>query len=224
VENYSRYLCKKCHTPFHLDKAGAAVIGDPPSIDVHLDEAKQKLREAMEKAKGPAKKVVAGVSALVVVWLAWYVFFGPADRLESSAKKAGAALAANDLSSLKAMAAPGTADDVGRWFDEVHGRLAGVRGRWHGGKDEAVEVHVGQEDPTQHKGSAGISIHPALAGGLDVSLANPSAATAGADAPFDVETHWALDRWGHWKLDGRETYAKVQPTTVQATHVQAKAP
>jgi hypothetical protein len=198
-----------------------AVLGEPPSIEVDLAEAKEKLHEAMAKAKEPAKKAAIGAGAVLALGLALYVFFGPADHLERTAKRAADALAAGDASTIKGMAASGTEEEVGRWYEEAHRRLVNARERWYGGKDEAIEVRVGQEDKAQRKGGAGISIHPALAGGLDVSLANPAAATAGADSPFDIETNWVLDRWGHWHLDGHESYAKVQPATPPVAQAQA---
>ncbi len=91
-----------------------------------------------------------------------------------------------------------------------HLRLVQARQRWLGGKEEVAESHVGQEDRSQRKGSVMLSIHRVVGTGIDLSLANPAAATASADAPFDVETDWTLSRWGRWQLDGHATYAKVQ--------------
>jgi hypothetical protein len=185
-------------------------VGEPPTIERELAESKQKLQEAMERV--PLKPILMGVVALLGAVIVGYMLFGPAEHLDRAGEKAGHALAENDVSYLKSIAVPGTADDIGRWFDLVYPRLVEARQRWHGGKDEVVESHVAQEDRAQHKGSVMISIHPALAGGLDVSLANPSSATAAADSPFDVDTDWTLSRWGHWQLDGRAALAKVQPT------------
>jgi len=204
-EIHTRYYCKKCHTPFHLDKSRRGVVGEPPDIELQVQDLKQ---EALERlATIPIRAIAGGLAALVVIWLAWYSFFGPADRLEDAAEKAAHALAAKDRDYLESIAEPGTAADIDRWFDEVEARLAQTRGSWHGGKEEVVEVHVGQEDPSGRTGAVAITIHPGMATNLDVSLANPSAATASQDAPFDVETAWRLSRWGHWRLDGRETYA-----------------
>jgi hypothetical protein len=210
AEIEARYLCKKCHTPFYLNESKQAVIGDPPDVEEKVEALKQKVREKAEKV--PVKKIIIGLSVLLVAWVAWRVLFGPPERLESVAKEAAQALADNDPASLRGFAEKGTDDDVVRWFDVVSPQLANARQRWTS-KDEVVEVHVAKEDRDQRKGVVGLSIHPGVAtGGLDVSLANPAAATAGAAAPVDVETNWVLNRWGHWKLDGRETYAKVHPS------------
>ncbi len=215
VEFRKRYDCKRCFTPFYLDKSGDAIVGEPPSIEADLEEAKQKFQEGLSKV--PVKKIASWAAVVVLAYLGWWTFFGPADSLEATARQAASALAAGDVNALKSMAAPGTADDLVRWYDSTHSRLDQNRQRWHGGKDEAVEIHVSQEDAAGHKGAAGITIHPALAGGLDTSLADPAAATASADSPFDAETQWTLNRWGHWKLDGSATYAKVRPTTAAIT-------
>jgi hypothetical protein len=209
VEINKRYTCKKCHSPFHLNKAGTAVVGEPPSIESELAESKQRLQEAMERV--PVKKIVIGLAALIIVLIGGYMLFGPAERLESAGEKAGRALAENDASYFQSVAAPGTADDANRWFDSVHARLVQARERWHGGKEEVVESHVGQEDRAVHKGSVTVSVRRVQGTGLDLSLANPSAATASADTPFDVDTEWTLSRWGRWQLDGHATLAKAQP-------------
>jgi hypothetical protein len=210
VETNTRYVCRKCHSPFHVNKAGTAVVGEPPTIERELAESKQKLQETMERI--PLKTILIGAVALLGAVIVGYMLFGPAEHLDRAGEKAGHALAENDMSYLKSIAVPGTGDDVGRWFDVVYPRLVEARQRWHGGKQEVVESHVAQEDQARRKGAVMLSIHPALAGGLDLSLANPSAATAAADSPFDVDTEWTLSRWGRWQLDGRATLAKVQPT------------
>jgi len=209
VEIRKRYFCKKCHSPFHFDKAGTAVVGDPPDIDVELAETKQKLNEILEQI--PAKKIGMGVAALVLALIVGYFLFGPGERLDRAGDKAAHALAENNLAYFKSVAAPGTEDDVGRWFDVVYPRLVTARARWLQGKEEVVENHVGQEDRAQGKGSVTLSIHRIVGAGIDLSLANPAAATAGADVPFDVDTEWTLGRFGHWQLDGHATLAKIRP-------------
>jgi hypothetical protein len=208
LETNQRYTCRKCHSPFHF-KGRTAVVGEPPSIEVELAESRRKLQEILEQI--PVKKLVAGAVAIVVVLIVGYVLFRPARRLDRAGDKAAHALAENDRSYFTSVAAPGTADDAVRWFDATHSRLVQARERWHGGNEEIVESHVAHEDSSQHKGSVTLSIRHALGPGLDVSLANPAAATASADAPFDVDTEWTLSRWGHWQLDGQATYAKTPP-------------
>jgi hypothetical protein len=210
AETNTRYFCKKCHSPFHLNKARVAIVGEPPDVEAELEELKQKLRQNLKRI--PVGKVVAGLAAVVVVGVGLYFLSRPAQRLEGPAEKAGQALADKDLGSLKSIAAAGTADDVGRWFDEVQPRLAQARAGWFG-RDEVVEVHLGQVDQARRRGEVAVSIHPAALGSTrDVSIADPTAATASAAAPLDVEMIWVLDGWGRWKLDGRETYAKAHPT------------
>ncbi len=69
-------------------------------------------------------------------------------------------------------------------------------------------------DESEGTGVALLSVHPAALGSTrDVALADPAAATAAAPVPFGVETVWIRNRWGHWKLDGHATLAKVQGTT-----------
>jgi len=185
-------------------------VGAPPDPEEQFQALKEKAQQKIKEV--PVKKIVTGLSALIAVWLVWRLLFGAPEPLEQAAREAAQALANNDQASLRWIAVPGTAEDVDRWFDETSRRLAETRAKWHG-KDEVVEVHVGQEDRAQRKGAVAVSIHPGVvSGGLDTSLADPSAATAGADPPFDVEMDWVLGRWGRWKLDGRETYAKAHPT------------
>ena len=210
VETNTRYTCKKCHSPFHLNKAGTAVVGAPPTVDVELAEMKQKLHDGLSRI--PTKKLVVGGAAIVAALIVGYVLFGPAERLDAVGKKAAHALAENDPSYFRSVAAPGTDDDVGRWFGVAHTQLVQARERWHAGKEEVVESQVAHEDRGERKGSVMLSIHHILGQGIDLSLADPSAATAAVDAPFDVATEWTVGRWGRWQLDGHATYAKVRPT------------
>jgi hypothetical protein len=209
VETNTTFVCKKCHSPFHLNAAKQAILGDPPDVELEFQAIKQQVIQKIGEI--PAKKIGAGLAALLVVWIAWSFLFGPKESLAHAAEAAAQALAQNNPSYLKSIAVSGTADDVGRWFDEVYPRLIQAREKWSS-KGEAVDVLVAQEDPAQHKGVVGVSIHPIMGSARDVSLADPSAATAGAPSPLDLVLNWTLSRWGRWKLDGHETYARVHPS------------
>lgn len=210
AQTQTRYSCKKCHSPFHLNKSRDVEVGEPPDVDQELEQIKRKLRQNLKRV--PVGRVVAGLAASVVVVVGLYYLLGPARRLEGPAEKAGRALAAKDLGALESIAAPGTAADVARWFAEVHPRLVDARAGWFA-REEVVEIRIGREDPARREGTVVVSIHPpALGSNRDVSIADPTAATAAPVTPFDVEMVWTLDGWSRWKLDGRETYAKVRPT------------
>ncbi len=210
LKPYSRLACGKCHADLHLGKDGDLKIGGPPDVDAQFQELKREIRQKVEGF--PARKVVTVSATLLVLGLGLYQLFGPAERLDSVAEKAARAIADNDSRTLESLAAPGTADDLRRWYEAVRPRLAQLRQGW-GGKTEAVEAHVAQEDRDQHKGAVGVSIHPVMNGARDVSLADPSVATAGAETTFDEATDWTLTRWGRWKIDGRATVARISPTT-----------
>lgn len=210
VKPYVRLTCGKCHADLHLGEGGRLVIGNPPDVDERYRELKQEVRQLA--GQFPLRKVGAGLALLLALVLGSRYLFGAAERLELVAGAAAQALASDDPAALTSLAAPGTTDDIRRWYDAVHPRLVQLRAQW-GAQAEAVEVHVGQEDPDQHKGSVGISINPVSTGARDVSLADPSKATAAPLVPFGELTDWTLTRWGGWKLDGRATYARVAPTT-----------
>lgn len=211
LKPYARVTCRKCHTDLHLDKGGSLAIGNPPDeMEERYRELKQEVRRLVDRFR--LRKVVAGLALLLALALGWRFLFGAAEPLGQVAEEAAQAIASDDPAALTSFAAPGTTDDVRRWYDAVHPRLVQLRAQW-GGEAEAVEVHVGPEDPDQHKGSVGISINPVSSGARDVSLADPSKATAAALTPFGELTDWTLTRWGGWKLDGRATYARVAPTT-----------
>jgi len=211
VAVHTRYHCRKCHTPFHLNKAREGVVGDPPPVEQELAEIKQKLQQKWERV--PVGRIVGGLVALVVVGLVWYYWTRPAQSLEGPAQAAEQAIADGDLDDLRSIAAPGTEDDVARWYNEVHPQLVRAREGWYG-RDEVVEVQVGQEDPSQSKRVVAISINPAALGtNSSVSLADPTAATAPAATPFSAESVWTRSKWGRWQLDGRETYAKAHPAS-----------
>jgi hypothetical protein len=209
VEINTRYLCKKCHTPFHMNRSRDLLVGEPPSVEEDVAQLKQNIQQFL--ASIPVGRIAGGLAAFAVVCLALYFLLGPSQKIDGPAERAARALADNDVASLKSLAASGTADDVARWYDAVHPRLLQARKNWHG-RDEDVEVHVGQVDRARRSGSVVLSIHAAALGSSrDVSIADPSVATAAAAGSFDVETVWTLNGWGHWKLDGRETYARTQP-------------
>ena len=210
AEINTEYLCKKCHTPFHLNEAKQAVVGQPPDIEKQVQLMKEKLRQKVKQV--PVRRIVTGLSALILALVAYRLLFASAEPLQRVAQEAAQAIADNDPGTLEGIAYSGTSEDVDRWFKEVAPRLVEARQKWNT-KEEVVEVHVGLEDTAQKKGHTVVSIHPGVpTGGLDVSLANPAAATAAAQSPFEVEMNWTLNRWGHWKFDGRETYAKAHPT------------
>jgi hypothetical protein len=207
VATNTRQFCKKCHTPFHLNKDWEGVIGEPPDAVAELEELKQKIRQKVKRF--PVGRVVAVAAAVVVAWVVLSTFFGPTERLDRVAERAAQAIADNDPAYLESIAAPDTAEDVARWFDAVHPKLVQERQRWSS-LDEAVDVHVTKEDKAQHTGVVGISIHPAPGPTRIMALSSPDV-TVAPTVPFDVETSWTLDRWGRWKLDGRATYAKARP-------------
>ena len=33
IEIHTIFVCKKCHSPFHLNASKQAVLGDPPDVD-----------------------------------------------------------------------------------------------------------------------------------------------------------------------------------------------
>lgn len=204
------YLCKKCYTPFYMNARGVAVVGQPPRVDDEVEALKQQIRQALGRI--PKGWVLAGLAMLVVVSVVAYVLRQPVQNLEGFATEAAQALADGDLATLRSFAAPGTAEDVARWYETIHPRLAQARESWSG-RAETVEVHLGRVDPAERMGETVLSIQPAVLGSTrDVALSGPASVAAEAEAPFNVEAIWTLNRWGRWKLDGRATYARSQPT------------
>ena len=209
VDDKTRLCCRKCHTPFHQNKYGDVVVGEPRGVDRELEEAdrqleelKQKLRDLLERI--PVKRIVAGLAAVLVVGVSVSYLFGPAERLDRAAERAARAVAEDDEDYLESIAAPGTAAEVDRWFAAARRQLIRQRARWYG-PAEVIEVHVNKKDESHGRGGVGVSIHPGVRTALDVSLADPTAATASAPAPFNLETVWTRSWWGRWMLDGRNT-------------------
>jgi hypothetical protein len=218
VDDKTRLCCRKCLTPFHQNKYGDVVVGEPRGVDAELEdvdrqleELKQKLQDLLERI--PVKRIVAGLAAVLVVWVSASYMFGPAERLDRAAEQAARAVAADDENYLESIAAPGTAAEVARWFTAAHRQLVRERARWYG-PAEVIEVHVNKEDQSHGKGVVGVSIHPGVRTALDVSLADGAAATASAPSPFNVETVWTRGWWGRWLLDGHDTSAKFNLTSV----------
>ena len=204
----SRLSCGKCHANLHVSREGRLAVGDPTRVDDPLQDLKRDIRRAISGV--PVGKIVTWLAVIVVIGLAGYQFFGPAEQLDLIAEKAGKALAEGDPKTLKALADPESVEDVQRWYDAVHLRLDQYRKDWVG-KTEVAEVKVTRQDPEQRKGSADLSIHPDFTGARDVSLADPasSTATASSSMAFEETTEWTLTKWGRWKLDGKALAARL---------------
>ncbi len=203
-----RLACRKCHTPFHMNRKGAAVVGEPPDIELDVEELKQKVREKVHAF--PVAKVVGALGFLVVTWMVVGYLLRGNDELKPTAEKAARAFADGDVAYLKSLADDDSGDDVGRWYDLMHPNLLNVRPRWHG-KHEVIEIGVGAEDQEHKTGFTAFSIHPALGNARDVSLSNPDQTTEGAVGAFDSRMDWVLNRSGHWKLNGHAMYAAAKP-------------
>jgi hypothetical protein len=200
--------CNKCLTPFHRNKGGDVVVGHPRGVDRELEDMDRELEELKEKFRElreriPVKRIVAGLAAVLVVGVCISCLFGPPERLDRAAERAARAFADGDEDYLESIASPGTAAEVARWFDAAHRRLVRQRARWYG--LEVIEVHVAEEDRWQGSGAVGVSIHPRVGTALDISLADPAAATASAAFPFNFKTVWTRGWWGRWLLNGRDT-------------------
>jgi hypothetical protein len=202
---YTRLHCRKCHTPLHLDKAGRAVIGEPPDVLQDLEELKQNLRAIRDRI--PVRRIVTTLVAALVFGLPAYFLLGASRGLAQVAEGAARAVAANDAGYIQSIAARGTSDEAKEWLDEAHRQLSRQRERWYA-KEEVTEAHVASEDPSQGKGVVMISIRPGFGSARDISLADPAAATAAAASPCTLETVWTQDWLGRWMLDGRDTNAK----------------
>ena len=94
--------------------------------------------------------------------------------------------------------------------DRPWDRLLQRRESWYQ-PTEVIDVHVMEEDRSHGTGLVGVSIHPGGGTALDVTLANPAAATAPASFPFNFETVWTQSRWGRWMLNGRDTNVRSHP-------------
>jgi hypothetical protein len=202
--------CKKCLTPFHRNKHGDIVVGHP-HVEHHVDDVEQNLQELKQKSRDLLRRIpVKRIVAVLVVGVSLMYLFRPAERLDRAAQRAAQAFAHDDEDYLESIAAPGTAAAVARWFNAAHRRLVQRRAGWYA-PTEVIEVHVMEEDRSHGKGLVGVSIHPGVGTGLDVTLANPAAATAGAPSPFNFETVWTQSRWGRWMLNGRDTNVRSHP-------------
>ena len=203
--------CDKCHTTFHLDTAGVAVVGRPPEVGDEVEQRLAGLKEALDPRRVSenltTRRALRVAAALLAIGLAWYVAFGPSAPLDQSAERAAKAFAADDRATLRGMAAPETADALDRWAADLYPRFDRERSRWPA--KEVIEVHSAREDPATRKGTAEVLIRPGVASGLDVSLASPEAATASAPSPVQLHLHWVRNWRGRWRLDGKETLSKA---------------
>jgi hypothetical protein len=183
-------------------------VGDPPDVEQDVEALKQKVRETVSTF--PVRKVVGALAFAVLAWMTVSYLLRGADPLKPAAERAAKAFAEGDLSYLKSIAAPETADDLARWYEEAHPILDLQRGRWHG-KNEVVEVGIGAEDKAARVGFTAFSVHPATGNARDVSIGNPDQSTEGNVGSFDSRMDWVLSRGGHWELNGRAMYQANRP-------------
>ncbi len=217
VDARTRLCCRKCLTPFHRNKDGDVLVGEPRRVEYEPDEVDRGLAELKEILRDlpkrvPVKRIVVGLAAVLVVGVSGDYLLGPAERLDGAAERAARAFAEGDEHYLESIAAPGTGAELARWFAAAHRRLVQQRARWYA-PAEVIEVHVAKEDRSQGRGLVAVSIHPGARTVRDVSLANPAAATASAAAPFNLQTVWARSWWGRWLLDCRDTNERSHPTS-----------
>jgi len=201
-------LCRKCHSPFHLNRTGDPVLGKPPDVEQDVEELKQLVREKLSRI--PVGKIVSAFAFLLIAGLLVSYLLRPNDSLKTTAETAAQAFAGNDLPTLESMAVSGTAEDVARWYGELHPILKQTRERWNG-QTEAVDVGIALEDAASHRGATAFSVHPGRIGARDVSITAPGEFTASASGSFDSMMAWTLNGSGHWQIDGRGTYASLHP-------------
>ena len=211
-------LCRKCHSPFHLDRAGTAILGRPPDVERDVEELKQLVREKVREF--PVKKVVGAVGFLLIAGLLLSYLLRGNDLLQPAAESAAQAFAANDLDTLKSMAVSGTTDALARWYEETHPALVQQRGRWNG-KPEAVEIGVEAIDPATRQGASAFCVRLAAGNGRDGSFVSNGEFTTNTEGAFDSALVWTLSPSGHWLIDGQKTYAKLHPTASSLGSAQA---
>ena len=126
----ARLVCKACHTIFHLDNTGRMVLGDPESPDMKTTSKKPRadevsgladfdLAQTWNDIPAPVKYGVPAVLLAAIIWVNFGMGGGSPDYI-GRAETIVRAVTTNDKSKVVSLAAPGTAEAAGQWFDLLH--------------------------------------------------------------------------------------------------------
>ncbi len=219
----TRFLCRKCHMPFYLNAQGRAFPGDPPIVpgspagggsEEAIPHRKHERQPAERgRLRGDREEAVGGLGqggrrrvlvAIVFGWGLWHYLSKPAAGLAEDVEKAAMAMAADDLGYLKSISTPESVADTVKWYDAVHPRFVKARKEW-GGRSPSADV-MASEDRAGRQGSSEAAIHAPTG----TASASPGAAPGATAMPLNLYMVWSLDDEGHWKLNGKETFARFQ--------------
>lgn len=223
-----RLVCKKCHAVFHMHQDGRAVLGEPPMALKKADRSQKfsKLTKSFSLGDwksylpdgelSPKKGMVlfAGLGFILAIVLLLNRSPEGLDTLATST--VNAFVNNNDSGRLKAIATPSTAEFVEEWAEAVRPQLDKLRKKSEG-SDISVSIVVIDQNKRKRKGQ----VTAFLSSGLGSVVAAQSTSTGGRpQPPLELPIFWILDRWGHWRLDGRQTLM----ATPQAFRTTASRP
>lgn len=239
-----QFQCKNCNALLYTDVSGGLLIGDlsqlpQPSPDfVPLE--RDLLDRTIDRWKALPRLVriaVAVAASCLLVALVRWVAAAPElpPTLRERGMFVGEAFANEDYRRLRAITAPGGADDLSRWMDQV-------RPRFYRGRIRRVWVKVDIQQQDKKAGKATMLAHVIAVSdtpGFDplkrppaVTLETPTGRGARTPAPatskdnrqIDLKLLWVRNDQGQWLLDAPRTCAAAKPLSRTIDRVPRPAP
>ena len=124
----ARFMCKGCHSAFHMDNGGRMVLGEPntpgsaksrasaPAVDFDL-------AQTWRDVPKPAKFGVPAVFVLLAGWMMCPDFSSGMPYVDQ-AEAIGRALVNGDRARVVALAPPASAEAAGKWYDLMRPTIA----------------------------------------------------------------------------------------------------
>ena len=210
----SRLTCKKCGAIFYMDNSGHMMLGDPNapkkgrrkraqaqrSEPIDLDFGRM-IRDIPKPVRLGVPIVLA--AGLLVYAAAWLIgSMGAPDDVLGRSRYIGELFADNALEEIRALAAPGTAEDLDKWYGVVRPKL-NYEGPRSASGDVSITPSVYEDNGASAQSFAAI---------LDADAPPPSVtADADAEAPGNsvtLDLSWTK-KDGRWLLDGTSMYQRA---------------
>ena len=207
----SRLTCKKCGAVFYMDTSGRMMLGDPNAPKKgRRKQAQAQRSEPIDLDFGRMirdipRPVRLGVPILLIAGLLVYVAarfigsLGVPEDVTGRSQYVGELFADNALEELRAITAPGTAEDLDKWYEAVRPKFS-FEGPRSASDAVSVTTSVFENDGARCRAFAAI-----------IAMGAPppsSSAPNGAETPSNsvtLELAW-IKKDGEWLLDGSSMY------------------
>lgn len=208
----TRLVCKKCHMIFHMGPTGRALPGEPPTqrtadhghAHAHAPAAVKESGVSLPSL-GDLNSGLLGVLGVLIVLAVIYLGYswvgrGGTASLVPVAERMAEALKANDLKTIKELAAPESAGEAANWYESAR-RTADELKKSSSGRDVHVTAVVTDENPARGSGQVEIFLIPTQGVARNQQIATEAGTAAKSS---ELTTFWTLSG-GKWWFDAKRT-------------------